>query len=619
MGDVRQSRGSPPSRLGGLSQLTSFTPSTPSSRSMMNMDSFAPTSNGRSQLNGFSPDAERRTQARIPPPSLSNSTSDPDYAFRNTRSSPAILLRRLPRSLGSDALRSMLLFAQDLVDVEFVDSGKPDDKGFLSAVARFESPAGALEAKQRLNGKPNATRDAEMIVEIVPENTDGQLGSRRNTIDGMGGTLRHQSDSSASTSSNNPLTRQSSRFTGSFQTGNNKPSSDNKISPPLASPNGLPTGFPNPESDRQYSELFSPTSPLANTLSDGHRVSGKALMMDDGADDETGHMLNDLNAFTRNSAYPGTRRPTVPSHPISQFGGLSLSTNMTNGHGNHLTSPSVSAVTSPRSISGLQSPGVASPNGGQHLGGNGTFSANYRAHPPANPADQNPPINTLYVGNLPTSTSEDELKSLFSKQKGYKRLCFRTKSTGPMAFVEFEDVSYATKALHELYGVCLSNSTKGGIRLSFSKNPLGVRSGQMNGMSPSSPMNPQALASGFGGGLGAPPGFTTANGPPPGLAPPGMRSPTTYNPSPLQEGLGRVYSNNFSPNFGTSSRPQQSSVSYASMPSNGDYANSAMQGNFGTQGTKGMYSQPSSNGNYFNPSTNGMFNPYQELGMASRR
>ncbi|KAA8892959.1 hypothetical protein FN846DRAFT_981129 [Sphaerosporella brunnea] len=58
------------------------------------------------------------------------------------------------------------------------------------------------------------------------------------------------------------------------------------------------------------------------------------------------------------------------------------------------------------------------------------------SHPPANPADQNPPCNTLYVGNLPAQTSET-----------------------------IEDTHYATKAL-----------TSCGVRLSFSKNPLGVRS-----------------------------------------------------------------------------------------------------------------------------------------------
>ena len=52
-------------------------------------------------------------------------------------------------------------------------------------------------------------------------------------------------------------------------------------------------------------------------------------------------------------------------------------------------------------------------------------------------------INTLYVGNLPSSVTghppehlEDSLKALFAAQPGYRRLCFRQKSNGPMCFVE---------------------------------------------------------------------------------------------------------------------------------------------------------------------------------------
>ncbi|KAF9226716.1 hypothetical protein BS17DRAFT_500031 [Gyrodon lividus] len=105
---------------------------------------------------------------------------------------------------------------------------------------------------------------------------------------------------------------------------------------------------------------------------------------------------------------------------------------------------------------------------------------------PRNPlVDQNPPINTLYVGNLPTGPVgggypanylEDSLRELFCRRLGYRKLCFRQKSNGPMCFVEFEDVHYATKTLNELYGNTLGGLVKnGGIRLSYSKNPLGVR------------------------------------------------------------------------------------------------------------------------------------------------
>ncbi len=104
--------------------------------------------------------------------------------------------------------------------------------------------------------------------------------------------------------------------------------------------------------------------------------------------------------------------------------------------------------------------------------------------PVAHPAhrgtvDQNPPCNTLYVGNLPPNSQVEELEQLFSKTRGYKRLCFRNRPNGPMCFVEFEDIQCAALAMHDLYGTPLSTHTKGGgIRLSFSKNPLGVRQQQ---------------------------------------------------------------------------------------------------------------------------------------------
>ncbi|KAI8976918.1 hypothetical protein BDB01DRAFT_727145 [Pilobolus umbonatus] len=97
-----------------------------------------------------------------------------------------------------------------------------------------------------------------------------------------------------------------------------------------------------------------------------------------------------------------------------------------------------------------------------------------------NLADQNPPCNTLYVGNLPPNTSEEELRHLFSICKGYRRMCFRTKPQGPMCFVEFEDIPFASHALNELQGHTLSNSVKGGIRLSFSKNPLFIKPNKEN-------------------------------------------------------------------------------------------------------------------------------------------
>jgi RNA recognition motif-containing protein len=152
--------------------------------------------------------------------------------------------------------------------------------------------------------------------------------------------------------------------------------------------------------------------------------------------------------------------------------------------------------------SGMTSPTLPFPGGSQH---NLQNRQPYFSMPPnSNPADQNPPCNTLYVGNLPMNTSEDELKALFAQERGYKRLCFRTKANGPMCFVEFENVECASRSLSKLHGHPLSNSVKGGVRLSYSKNPLGVRNGQQTGVN--------GLSNGFGAGpVPPPPGLGPSN------------------------------------------------------------------------------------------------------------
>ncbi|KAJ3552551.1 hypothetical protein NM688_g4096 [Phlebia brevispora] len=95
-------------------------------------------------------------------------------------------------------------------------------------------------------------------------------------------------------------------------------------------------------------------------------------------------------------------------------------------------------------------------------------------------------------GGSPPAILEERLRELFSKRPGYRKLCFRQKSNGPMCFVEFEDVAYATKALNELHGDTLGGAVKGGIRLSYSKNPLGVRTPTSGGTGTSLQQQQQA-------------------------------------------------------------------------------------------------------------------------------
>ncbi|KAH0070902.1 hypothetical protein KCU66_g22571, partial [Aureobasidium melanogenum] len=47
--------------------------------------------------------------------------------------------------------------------------------------------------------------------------------------------------------------------------------------------------------------------------------------------------------------------------------------------------------------------------------------------------------------------------------------------------------------------------------------------------------------SGFGNGMGAPPGFTTAAGPPPGLMPPGVHGQQSHGPQSMQNNAARGY------------------------------------------------------------------------------
>lgn len=452
----------------------------------------------------------------------------------------------------------MFLFAEDFQDARFVDI--PDEQALLAAVARFKTIECAYEVRNKLHGKFNSTSNTTMIVEIL-QSSNGQGQHRASTSADGSGLTRQLSNAASSrgSSASGGNGRQSSRY---FQ------SMGEKVAP-ISIPQTMQDGDEPSVNSQSY---FSPISPQNTSFRDNTRISGKSVINED-ADDETRELLNDPVAYAKNN-HGGVRRSDSNSHaPISRMGSLSLNTSQTNsanGGSNMMPSaagfgPGRNLPQHPASPTNEMSP-TALTNGFPPMSPTGAGNSypispnqfQQRHHyPPANPADQNPPCNTLYVGNLPIDTSEDELKAMFSKQRGYKRLCFRTKHNGPMCFVEFEDVSFATKALNELYGHPLHNSIKGGIRLSFSKNPLGVRTGQGAGMNPASPLGSPG---GGLGGLGAPPGFPTASGPPPGLAmPPGLNSPPV--PTSAMGANGGFHSF-----FGPSSPPVSSHVAQRGRP-----------------------------------------------------
>ncbi|KAK2599880.1 hypothetical protein N8I77_011600 [Diaporthe amygdali] len=111
---------------------------------------------------------------------------------------------------------------------------------------------------------------------------------------------------------------------------------------------------------------------------------------------------------------------------------------------------------------------------------NSTWAVPRQAYVPTSISrDENVRCNILYVSNLPSETSEDELEDIFSKQNGYVRLSVHARANGPSCIVEFDDVTSAAKALRNLYGWPLKNSRMGGIRLSFSKDHLGIQAAQV--------------------------------------------------------------------------------------------------------------------------------------------
>lgn len=525
-----------PAHTGSLSPITSP------------ISNFPPTAYQSISPNGYpqsgstytvSPTAERRSIDHSSPKSRSkgdngmiNGTIDMTASSAQTAT---VLLRKLPSSMSKEALFSMLLFAEGFMDVRFASVDSSDDPGFLSAIAHFRSVEGAYEVRNKLHGRMNATNDATMVVEVLQASPNTALGIRRTTSDGMAGRQMSTSTSSInSVSSNGAGMRHPSRYSGTFQ-------SMDKISPTKTHQSLSSGEAASADSNTQIQGFFSPQSPIGMSFGiERLRISGKSVINDDIADHETGALLRDPLSFAKGGqSASGPRSSVSHSKPISKMANLHLNTEEVKGHENV---PMSSGYGSGRPVPSMQSPtSEFGPAGMQAMSPTSGFPLSpqfQRPHyPPANPADQNPPCNTLYVGNLPVDTSEDELKAMFSKQRGYKRLCFRTKHNGPMCFVEFEDITFATKALNELYGQPLHNSVKGGIRLSFSKNPLGVRTGQGNGMGPQSPLSSPNGSSNFGSGIGCPPGFSMANGPPPGLSmPPGLSPPSSMGRTINQDG-----------------------------------------------------------------------------------
>jgi hypothetical protein len=95
--------------------------------------------------------------------------------------------------------------------------------------------------------------------------------------------------------------------------------------------------------------------------------------------------------------------------------------------------------------------------------------------PPPPPAPgSNPPCSTLFVANLGPTCTEEELTQLLSRYPGYLKLKYQLKGGLPVAFVEFQDIVYSTKALSQLQNSKpLPSVDRGGMRVEFAKAKMG--------------------------------------------------------------------------------------------------------------------------------------------------
>ncbi|KAK9099943.1 hypothetical protein Scep_023373 [Stephania cephalantha] len=96
----------------------------------------------------------------------------------------------------------------------------------------------------------------------------------------------------------------------------------------------------------------------------------------------------------------------------------------------------------------------------------------------------NPPCNTLFIGNLGENVIEEELRGLFSGQPGFKQMKILRQERNTVCFIEFDDVSSATTVHQTLQGAVIPSSGRGGMRIQYSKNPFGRRKDGSNGVAP---------------------------------------------------------------------------------------------------------------------------------------
>ncbi|KAK9697097.1 hypothetical protein RND81_08G015000 [Saponaria officinalis] len=120
------------------------------------------------------------------------------------------------------------------------------------------------------------------------------------------------------------------------------------------------------------------------------------------------------------------------------------------------------------------------------------------SYAPVQNIKDNPPCNTLFIGNLGENINEDELRGLISIQPGYKQMKIIRQERHTVCFIEFEDINSAVQVHHNLQGAVIPSSGSVGMRIQFSKNPYGKRkdsnhsAASVAGAAPTNAMNGSA-------------------------------------------------------------------------------------------------------------------------------
>ncbi|KXZ44988.1 hypothetical protein GPECTOR_60g767 [Gonium pectorale] len=90
--------------------------------------------------------------------------------------------------------------------------------------------------------------------------------------------------------------------------------------------------------------------------------------------------------------------------------------------------------------------------------------------------NDNPPCSTLFIGNLSESVNEKELRMLFASIPGFRQMKLAQDPRGVICFVEFRDLESAAAVHSALQGAVVPSSTRGPIRVQYSRNEFGKRS-----------------------------------------------------------------------------------------------------------------------------------------------